>query len=105
MLNYSVAELRVFNFTTQSIADIYTQVPVSVYREIEVELKKNVQFTPSDVGKNLNYIFMFWEQDPNVTIKDTIDTPPELEIVPDDDEYRREDPPFIKPTSKDEEQE
>ena len=95
----------VFNFTTQKIADIYTQVPVSVYREIEVELKKNVQFTPSDVGKNLNYIFMFWKQDPNVTIKDTIDTPPELEIVPDDDEYRRENPPFIKPTSKDEEQE
>ena len=65
----------VFNFTTGKLAEIYTQVPVSVYREIEVELKKNVRFTPSAVGKKLNYIFMFWTQDPNVTIKSTPLTP------------------------------
>ena len=65
----------VFNFTTGKLAEIYTQVPVSVYREIEVELKKNVRFTPSAVGKKQNYIFMFWTQDPNVTIKSTPLTP------------------------------
>lgn len=65
----------VFKFTTGNLAKIYTQVPVSVYREIEVELKKNVRFTPSAVGKKLNYIFMFWKQDPNVTIKSTPLTP------------------------------
>lgn len=59
----------VFKFTTDNLAEIYTQVPVSVYREIEVELKKSVRFTPSAEGKKLNYIFMFWQQDPNVTLR------------------------------------
>lgn len=65
----------VFEFTTDNLAEIYTQVPVSVYREIEVELKENVRFTPSALGKKLNYIFMFWTQDPNVTVKSDPLTP------------------------------
>lgn len=53
----------------------YTTIPVSVFRNIEIELKKNVWFTPSEEGKNLNYILLWWEQDPNETIKDTLDEP------------------------------
>lgn len=79
----------VFRFPTLTSIAPYTLVPISVYREIEIELKKSVRFTPSAEGKNLNYISMFWRQDPNVTIKNALPAPPELEIMPDDDEYRR----------------
>lgn len=93
----------VFCFPSDESITPYPLAPVSVYREIEVELKKTVQFTPSAEGKNLNYIFMFWMQDPNVTIKAAPDDP--LELEDDDDDYKRDDPPFIKPKSKDETEE
>lgn len=92
----------VFCFPSEDYFAPYALTPVSVYREIEVELKKNVRFTPTAEGKNLNYIFKFWMQDPNVTIKNVPATPPGgLEIVPDDDDYRRDDPPFIDPWARD----
>ena len=97
----------VFKFTTGNLAKIYTQVPVSVYREIEVELKKNVRFTPSAVGKKLNYIFMFWKQDPNVTIKSTPLTPGG-QVDPDspfDDSVRDSVPTIIKPKKAEKEEE
>lgn len=53
--------------------DPYQTIPVSVFRQIEVELKKNVRFIPSAEGKNMSYILLCWSQDPNETIKESID--------------------------------
>ncbi len=49
-----------FNFTSFSP---YATVPVSVYRKIELELKKNIWFTPTAEGKKLNYLIRFWNQE------------------------------------------
>jgi hypothetical protein len=38
----------------------YGVVPVSVYRKIEIELKKNVWFVPTEQGKRRNYIIVGW---------------------------------------------
>lgn len=48
-----VIEVR---FSTVSFSPFAT-IPVSVYRKIEVDLKNNIWFTPTDDGKKLNYIF------------------------------------------------
>jgi len=50
-----------FNFTT---FEPYARVPLHVYREIEVELKEQIHFTPGEVGKQLNYIMLAWLQKP-----------------------------------------
>ena len=50
-----------FNFTT---FEPYARVPLHVYREIEVELKEQIHFTPGEVGKRLNYIMLAWLQKP-----------------------------------------
>ncbi len=42
----------------------YATIPISVYRKIEVELKKDVWFTPTTEGKKLNYILYWWGQEP-----------------------------------------
>ena len=42
----------------------YATIPVSVYRKIETEIKKNIWYTPTTVGKKLNYIFYWWAQEP-----------------------------------------
>lgn len=34
--------------------------PISVFRAIEIELKNKVWFTPTNYGRNLNYIFLSW---------------------------------------------
>lgn len=41
----------------------YATIPISVYRRIELELKKNIRFTPTAEGKKLNYIFLWWRQE------------------------------------------
>ena len=38
-------------------------IPLSVYRKIELELKNNVWFTLTDVGKSLNFIKRSWRQE------------------------------------------
>ena len=38
-------------------------IPVSVYRQIETQLKENVWFTPTEYGKGLNYIYIGWRYD------------------------------------------
>ena len=38
-------------------------IPVSVYRQIETQLKENVWFTPTEYGKGLNYIYIGWRWD------------------------------------------
>lgn len=40
--------------------DPYATIPLSVYRQIEVELKKRIWFTPTAQGKRLNYIYCGW---------------------------------------------
>lgn len=41
----------------------YGTIPVSVYRQIEVELKKNIWFTPTKEGKRRNYILLGWRHE------------------------------------------
>lgn len=57
------------NSTTGKIVDVefsfptwfpYKDVPIPVYRDIELKLKENVWFIPTEAGKNLNYIYLFW---------------------------------------------
>lgn len=50
-----------FEFTN---FDPYATIPVSVFRKIEMELKKNIWFTPTIEGRKLNYILRWWNQDP-----------------------------------------
>ncbi|NDV84224.1 DUF5043 domain-containing protein [Bacteroides sp. 51] len=42
----------------------YTTIPVSVYRKIETEIKSKIWFTITAEGKKLNYIMLFWGQEP-----------------------------------------
>ena len=41
----------------------YATIPVSTYRRIELELKRQLRFTPSDFGRNMNFIFRGWMTD------------------------------------------
>ena len=51
-----------FQFTTFNPA---ATIPLSVYRQIETNLKNNVWFSPTDYGKTLNYIFLGWRYEFN----------------------------------------
>ena len=44
--------------------DPYARIPISVYRDIELKLKEQISFTTTDVGKQLNYIMLSWNQRP-----------------------------------------
>ena len=57
------------NSTTGRIDDVmfeffetspYRFIPVSTYRRIEQEIKQNIQVTPTDIGRKLNYIY-WWK--------------------------------------------
>ena len=50
-------EYRLFGFNP------YASIPVSVYRKIEVELKKSVWFVPTQEGKRRNYILLAWRHE------------------------------------------
>lgn len=41
----------------------YATIPVSVYRKIEVELKKNIWFTPTKEGAKRNFILLAWDHE------------------------------------------
>jgi hypothetical protein len=41
----------------------YATIPVSVYRKIETDIKKELLYTPSPQGKELNYIGIWWSQE------------------------------------------
>ena len=45
-------------------------IPVSVFRSIEVELKKNIWFVPTAEGKRLNFILLTWGQNIKNSIRD-----------------------------------
>lgn len=55
-----VADIK-FQFTTFNPC---STIPISVYREIEVEIKKNIWFNITADGKKLNYIVLWWRQEP-----------------------------------------
>lgn len=55
------------DFTFLSI-DPFATIPISVYREIEVELKKNIWFTTTEEGKKMNYLVRMWNQEIGATI-------------------------------------
>lgn len=55
--NGSVAEVE-FNFLH---SDPFATIPVSVYRKIELALKKEIRFVPTEEGKRRNYILVFWK--------------------------------------------
>ena len=42
----------------------YANVPVSKYREIELKLKENIHFTPTELGRQLKVIMIGWSQRP-----------------------------------------
>ena len=48
-----------FSFTNR---ENFAIIPISVYRKIELELKKNIWFTPTEHGKQFNYICRWWSQ-------------------------------------------
>lgn len=46
----------------------FATIPVSVYRKIELELKKNIWFTTTEEGKRMNYLVRTWRQEIGATI-------------------------------------
>ena len=46
----------------------YATIPVSVFREIELEIKKNIWFSVTAEGRKLNYILYWFGQDPSEPI-------------------------------------
>lgn len=48
-----------FGFTTM---EVFVDIPIHVYREIELELKKNIWFRLKAEGRRLNYLVRMWEQ-------------------------------------------
>lgn len=74
---YELTTIIIINSNTGKVDEVYFEfvnfrpyatIPVSVFRKIELELKKNVWFTPTTEGKKLNYIFRWWRQDPSEPI-------------------------------------
>lgn len=61
-----------FNFFTFSP---YVNIPVGVFRQMEVEFKSNLVFELTDEGKKLTYCDMFWWDCPTTGGDETIHTP------------------------------
>lgn len=41
----------------------FAQIPLSVFREIEVKLKEEIYFTLTEAGRNVNYVFLGWNHE------------------------------------------
>ena len=39
------------------------EIPLSVFRKIELDMKNEIYFTLTDVGKKYNYVFFYWMQE------------------------------------------
>lgn len=57
------------NSTTGRITDVkytfarrgpFAQIPLSVFREIEVKLKEEIYFTLTEAGRKVNYVYFGW---------------------------------------------
>lgn len=73
IINSETGKVIEVEFTFFNFSPLAT-MPVSAYRSIEVELKKEIWFTPTEEGKRLNYILLTWGQNPKYSIRD-IDHP------------------------------
>ena len=69
--------ILIINATTGKVDEVYFEfhnqdpykiIPVSVFREIELEVKKNIWYKPTTEGRKLNYILRWWGQDPSEPI-------------------------------------
>ena len=54
---------------------IYRDVPLSVFRNMELEFKK-LKFKMTEEAQNLNFVLFSWDQDPSETIKYTLPSTP-----------------------------
>ena len=63
-INTDTGKVDEVNFEFVTVGG-YATIPVSVYRKIELKIKKNIWFTLTEEGRKLNYIFQCWSQDPN----------------------------------------
>lgn len=50
-----------FDFLNQSP---YSNIPVERYRDLELQLKSELKFTPTEIGRQLNFIRYYWMQIP-----------------------------------------
>lgn len=41
----------------------FADIPISTFREIELNMKKEIYFTLTEAGKKLNYVYFGWIQD------------------------------------------
>lgn len=64
-------------FFEYNIEQGYVNIPICVYRSIEVELKNKVRFTLTDEGRKMNIVTCFWRQCPKgrIEIEPTIVNP------------------------------
>ena len=44
--------------------DFYVQIPVEVFREIELQFKENIIFELTEEGHNMTYVYLSWEMIP-----------------------------------------
>lgn len=49
----------------------YSQIPIEVYRDIELQLKDEVKFELTEEGRKLNYCFLSWSQIPNGKVSES----------------------------------
>lgn len=54
---------------------IFQNVPISVFRTMELEFKK-LKFKVTEEARNLNHVLLVWSQDPSETIKYTLPSTP-----------------------------
>lgn len=51
----------------------YTQIPIEVFRNIEVQLKEQIVFNLTEEGRRLNYCYLAWTQCPTGYVEPTLD--------------------------------
>ena len=54
----------------------YATIPVSTWRRIELDIKREVRFTPTAFGRSMNFIFRGWQMDVAQMIREHGTTPP-----------------------------
>ena len=66
-IDSNTGKVREVDFTFLA-GNPFATIPISVYREIEVELKKNIWFTTTAEGKKMNYLVRTWRQEIGATL-------------------------------------
>lgn len=63
LLSATTGEVIEVNFMFMTF-ELYARVPLHIYREIEVNLREQIHYTPGELGKQLNHIMLAWTQKP-----------------------------------------